>query len=611
MLPPSLIGISFVLLCTAWTTTLAAPTQVPVSGAPIANLRNGSYYGVHNDHFYQDFFLGVPFAQPPVGELRLQVPQSLNKSWTGYHNATQYGHACYGYGEDTFIGGDNYVSEDCLTLNIVRPSGYEGQELPVAAWIYGGGFYEGTTLDPRYNLSFIVEQSVKINKPIIGVSFNYRLSGWGFLYSEEIVKAGVANLGLRDQRLALHWLQENIAAFGGNASKVTIWGESAGAMSVGLQILAYNGRDDKLFSGAIAESGPTWGIGVIDPVISIAEQVYQNVTAALGCANSTDKLACLRLVPTSEFNAVVNNSADTEDYYDLYYGPLIDNDIVARDSISQIEDGCFVKVPYILGDNSDEGTDFVPFGLNTDEDLIEYLAGYNLSNSTISDLLILYPQNSSSLIPASHPAQFNSTIGIQFKRAATLLTDLAFKGPRRLAAKSWLNHTTPFPNNNITSPVAPLYTYRFSTIPNGIPSYLSVTHFQEVAFVFHNTQGQGYPDVDAPYFGADPFGDGVPQSYFDLADLMSRMWVSFVHDGDPNYVDRKFVSPLNPFVVVFVFASLGCRRDKDMHGWLTEMLMLMSMCRSRTAVADVRERVWIHAGSDDGHCVQRDVGGAC
>ena len=413
MLSPSPKGCSFILLCTVWTTVLAAPTQVPIPGAPIAIVRNGSYYGVHNDHFYQDLFLGVPFAQPPVGDLRLQVPQSLNQSWSGYHNATQYGYACYGYGEDTFIGGHNYVSEDCLTLNIVRPSGYEGQELPVAVWIYGGGWFEGTSLDPRYNLSFIVEQSVKINKPIIGVSINYRLSAWGFLYSEEIVKAGVANLGLRDQRLALHWLQENIAPFGGNPSKVTIWGESSGAASVGFQILAFDGRDDKLFSGAISESGPAWGVGMIDPTISIAEQVYQNVTAALGCANATDKLACLRLVPTSEFNAVVNSSGDTEDYYDLYFGPLIDNDIVARDGISQLEDGSFVKVPYIMGDNSDEGTDFVPFGLNTDQDLIEYLAGYNFSNSTISDLLTLYPQNSSSLIPASHPAQFNHRHPIQ------------------------------------------------------------------------------------------------------------------------------------------------------------------------------------------------------
>ena len=103
----------------------------------MAHARNGSYYGVHNSHFNQDFFLGVPFAQPPVNDLRLRAPVSLNNTWTGLKNATEYGYACIGYGEDTEIGGGDYVSEDCLSLNIVRPSGYEDEMLPVAVWIYG------------------------------------------------------------------------------------------------------------------------------------------------------------------------------------------------------------------------------------------------------------------------------------------------------------------------------------------------------------------------------------------------------------------------------------------------------------------------------------------
>ena len=128
------------VLCSLTRIAFAAHSQVPISQVPVVNIENGSYYGVHNDHFNQDYFLGVPFAQPPVGSLRLQVPQSLNSSWTGYQNVTEYGYACIGYGEDTQIGGSNYVNEDCLTLNIVRPSGYEGQVLPVGVWIYGYSF---------------------------------------------------------------------------------------------------------------------------------------------------------------------------------------------------------------------------------------------------------------------------------------------------------------------------------------------------------------------------------------------------------------------------------------------------------------------------------------
>jgi carboxylesterase type B len=107
------------------------------------------------------------------------------------------------------------ASEDCLYLNVVRPSGYDHEKLPVAFWIHGGTFLNGGGADQRYNLSFIVEQSVAIGKPIIGVSINYRLSVWGFTSSNDFAKEGLLNIGLRDQRLAMHWVQENIKAFGG------------------------------------------------------------------------------------------------------------------------------------------------------------------------------------------------------------------------------------------------------------------------------------------------------------------------------------------------------------------------------------------------------------
>lgn len=121
------------LICTV----AAAPGDVHERTVPAAILKNGSYYGVHSPQHNQDFFLGVPFAQPPVGDLRLRRPQSLNSTWHGIRGATEYGYACVGYGEDTFIGGKNHVSEDCLTLNIVRPTGRPGGKLPVVVWIYG------------------------------------------------------------------------------------------------------------------------------------------------------------------------------------------------------------------------------------------------------------------------------------------------------------------------------------------------------------------------------------------------------------------------------------------------------------------------------------------
>jgi carboxylesterase type B len=219
--PFGIIPVSFSMLALNWKAAalawacgvVAVPTAEWGSKVPTATVKNGTYSGVHSAEYNQDFFLGVPFAQPPVGNLRFRAPQSLTSSWKGAKPATSYSAACIGYGSDDWPYPK--LSEDCLYLNVIRPSGYENQELPVAFWIHGGALTEGSSIDQRYNLSFIVERSVKIGKPIIGVSTNYRLSMWGFITGEEVIQTGNANIGFRDQRLALHWVQENIRAFGG------------------------------------------------------------------------------------------------------------------------------------------------------------------------------------------------------------------------------------------------------------------------------------------------------------------------------------------------------------------------------------------------------------
>lgn len=149
---------------------------------------------------------------------------------------------------------------DCLTLDVLRPAGATPDDkLPVLVWIYGGGFTAGGSADPRYNTSYLVNASVVIGKPIIAVSINYRVAGWGFLSSKEVSEAGASNIGLFDQRLALRWIQENIASFGGDPDAVTIMGESAGAFSVGYHLVGFDGRHDGLFRGAIMQSGNALG----------------------------------------------------------------------------------------------------------------------------------------------------------------------------------------------------------------------------------------------------------------------------------------------------------------------------------------------------------------
>ncbi|KAJ4509135.1 hypothetical protein HRR83_007183 [Exophiala dermatitidis] len=486
------------------------------TNAPLVAIKNGSYTGLYNTMYNQDFFLGIPFAQPPVGNLRFRNPVSLNTTWQGVRNATEYSAECYGYGSDDWVLG-NPVSEDCLTLNIIRPAGIsEDAQLPVGVWIYGGGFFNGGSLDPRYNMSFIVEQSVAMGKPFIGVSLNYRLHAFGFLFGTEILKAGVTNLGFRDQRLALHWIQENIAAFGGDPSKVTIWGESAGGASVGLQTLAYGGRDDGLFRGAIEESGgPVTFARYVNA--SSFDQYYNNITRATNCSSASDTLACLRQVPIEALSAVFNSSVTAQV---PSWGPQIDNDIIIESGTKQLQEGKFVKVPLLHGTNFDEGTAFATPGVNTTEQFIAAVMQDGPDNATAQTVAALYPDIPAIGIPATlsgRPPPSQASLGAQWKRECAYQGDLVEQAPRRLTSQSWASQ-------NVSS-----WSYHFNVVVNGVPPTIGATHFQEVAFVFHNLQGLGYNTTVA----VDPFAN-EPASFDSLAMIMSRVWVSFIVEGTPN-----------------------------------------------------------------------------
>ncbi|KAK5071174.1 hypothetical protein LTS08_000188 [Lithohypha guttulata] len=406
------------------------------------------------------------------------------------------------------------MDEDCLALNVVRPAGSAGQKLPVAVWIHGGGYIMGGATDRRYNLSFIVQNSVDIGKPIIAVSIPYRLSAWGFIDSQEVRSAGITNIGMQDQRQALYWIQENIAAFGGDPTKVTIWGESAGAGSVGIHLIAYGGRDDKLFSGAICESGNSILLGSQNYNVSDGQAIYNNITTAAGCSGSADTLSCLRAAPFDRLNAAINITRS----YGFY--PYQDGTLIQGSQYDQLNNGNFIKVPLLSGANTDEGASFGPRGINNDSAFATYLTNTGrtrpLNASTVAILQAVYPNlpaASDVLYSVPLDYQYNSTYGFQFRRAVAFGGDLAFHAARRLQCQSWAMQ-------NVSA-----YCYRFNAIPYPLPNLTGSVHFQEVAFVFNNLQGLGY--------AFNPF-QGQPQSYVDLSSLMSRMWASFVHDGNPN-----------------------------------------------------------------------------
>ncbi|CZT52486.1 related to carboxylesterase type B [Rhynchosporium secalis] len=509
-LSPSILFLSILLH-----SPLASATQkcLQPKSAPVVKVLNGSYTGTRLESFKQEAFLGIPFAEPPVGDLRFANPKALERTrWKGVRSAGEYEKHCIGYGTDQ-VGYEQ--SEDCLYLNVIRPSGYENKSLPVAVWIHGGGFAQGGAPDRRYNLSFIVSNSVKINKPMVAVSIAYRLGPFGFLNGKEISDAGAINVGLKDQRLALHWVKENIGAFGGDSEKVTIWGESAGAASVGFHLTAFNGRDDKLFRAAIMESGGPVYYGELKQPREYQTQ-YDAVVSNVGCGNFTDSIKCLRGVGIEKLNSVLNSTELSQ----ASWNPAIDRDFVATYGSEQLKEGKFVHVPVIVGANSDEGAGFSDAGIDTAEDLINSINETGAWPPPILDSLIsAYVDSNTSdyLIPASSTLGGDITLplplGAFWRKSAAFSGDFNFIAARRLTCATW------------AAADLDTYCYRFNTIPNGTRFPFGSTHFSEVAFVFDNLNGEGY--------AVNPFG-GKPEGYAKLATLMSKSWASFVSDLDPN-----------------------------------------------------------------------------
>ncbi|KAK7414943.1 hypothetical protein QQX98_006268 [Neonectria punicea] len=487
----------------------ASPLKVVQDAAPTATIKNGTYIGVHGPEYDQDFFLGIPFAQPPVGDLRFRNPVPLDTSWKGGASATEFSPACYNYGGPATTAGTTY-SEDCLTLNIVRPSGTEsGANLPVGVWIHGGAHIQGSNRDPMYNMSFIVEQSAAAGKPFIGVNLNYRLQLFGFLCGSAVVESGVGNLGYKDQHLALRWLHENIAAFGGDASKVTIWGESAGGESVGAHMISYGGRNQGLFRGAIMQSsGPINSFRYNSP--TEWDVYYVAITRAANCSIAIDTLACLRTVPSEDLNTIFASNVTTSI---PSWGMETDGDFIQGNAREALLSGRFIKMPVLQGQNHDEGTALAATGINTDEQFLADVASRGPDNTTTHEIATLYPDVPELGIPATLEGRPPASFGLQYKRISAFVGDLIWHAPRRLTDQVLVRH-------NVST-----WSYEFNVIPNGIPSTTGAAHFTEVAFVLYNLLGLGYSD--------SPF-EGTPQSYKDVADIISRYWVNFIVDGDPN-----------------------------------------------------------------------------
>ncbi|KAI0704340.1 carotenoid ester lipase precursor [Cytidiella melzeri] len=438
--PPLLAAVNIIVL-------LQALPVASSSGLAQVVLDNGTFVGHSNGS--TNIFLGIPFAKPPTGDLRLRLPVA-NEPYAGTYNATTFGLACTHETLQSGIPTNNLPEatqtilndfldelfnfdsgEDCLTLNVWQPAGVAAdQRLPVVVYIYGGGWVTGgsQTLDG----GIIVERSLAMGQPIVYVSMNYRLSGLGFLGGEEVKAAGVGNLGLQDQRQALRWVQKYISAFNGDPRRVTIWGQSAGSDSVYLQMLANGGNTEGLFQAGFMESGihPPFGD------ITKGQQDYDNLVRSVGCQNATDSLQCLREAPIEAITKALDatNSIVGPTALHLTWIPRADGTFLREPSEEAILVGKVADVPFITGNCDDEATIFslAQTNVTTGAALKAYIGSnyFPLATSAELDgLLAVYPDNVALGSPFDTGTQ--NAFTPEFKRLAAIQADWEFFSPRR------------------------------------------------------------------------------------------------------------------------------------------------------------------------------------
>ncbi|KAH7906562.1 Alpha/Beta hydrolase protein [Hygrophoropsis aurantiaca] len=354
---------------------LASPTSAAAGtpSAPIVDLGYAEYQGAVDPSTNITSFLSIRYASPPTGDLRFAAPQPPPNA-TGVQQATEMPSMCYQTGGGLMetapvsIYGFNKrdtttttpaQSEDCLFLNVWVPPDQLPAEpltsggLPVVVWIHGGGYVSGYAA--AYDGADLLYHA---DNGVVAVVLQYRLGIFGFLAGNEVKEGGALNAGLLDQNFALQWVQKNIAAFGGDPSKVTIWGESAGAGSVLQHIVAHEGNTQPpLFRAGITSS--TFQPSQYYYNDRIPQMYYNETVTYTGCSSSTDTLACLKTVNVTTMQDANTYLAGTAFWDTFVFAPVVDGTfIVERPSVT-LAKGTVNGDGLLSIGNSHEGNDFV------------------------------------------------------------------------------------------------------------------------------------------------------------------------------------------------------------------------------------------------------------
>ncbi|WP_416838738.1 carboxylesterase/lipase family protein [Haloferax sp. DFSO52] len=453
------------------------------------NTQSGAVRGSEADGVHA--FKGVPFAASPYGDNRLQPPQPV-EPWSGVRDALTYGPKSpqpeYPPEVELVLPELTGPGEDCLTLNIWTPDP-DSTGLPVMVWIPGGVYeFHGTGASPWYDGSRFARDGV------VCVTISYRVGADGFLYLGD----DIANLGLLDQIAALEWVRENIAAFGGDPGNVTIFGESAGAMSVGT-LLAVP-RAEGLFQHAIAQSGAAHH--VLSP--ETGQRIGQLLAEKLGVEASREAIADVpveRVIDAqNELRADLQSNPDPERWGGevvstfMPWQPVIDGDLLPAHPLERIESGDSVDVDLLVGTNIDEHRLFLVTGgvidQVTEEALAGTVAGYGLPvEETIEAYRNLHPGGSSGDL------------------LAAIQTDWFWRIPAVRLADAHAKNS------------ADTYMYEFAWKSPQFDGRLGACHALEIPFVFDTLDNQ-----TEALWGTTP-----PHT---LADTMHEAWVDFATSGD-------------------------------------------------------------------------------
>ena len=466
MKPINFLLIAFLVLSISACTQLQ-PGQVKVEG--------GIIQGTLTDDL--GIYKGIPFAAPPVGELRWKAPQPV-EPWEGVKQTTDYAPAP--------MQGGNPVSgksEDCLYLNVWTPAKAANEKLPVLVWIYGGGFSFGSTSDPVHNGEHLARKGVVL------VSIAYRVGQLGFLAHPELSAESPnevsGNYGLLDQIAGLQWIQNNIAAFGGDPDQVTIFGESAGGIAVSM--LCASPLAKGLFHGAISQSGgsfgptrPTTYPGENMKTLEQAEQDGLEYVKGFGLSNVEElrKLEAEKLIPQG---------------WTMPGGwPIVDGYVIPDDQFKLYEAGNYNDVPVLIGYNSDEGLSF-PAGRTPQE----YIDNVKKRFGPYADSLIqAYPVGESS-VP---------------RTARNLMRDAAF---------GW--HTWSWARLQSQTGKSDVYLYYFDQHPerpaDSPQADHGTPHGVDVPFVFMNL---------------DPKNPNISEADLSISETMGSYWTNFAKYGHPN-----------------------------------------------------------------------------